>query len=220
MSQSKKLHYASTIVFVSLVFTAGCTKTVYVTTTDAPVVTEAPIVTDAPTTTAPANTDAPTTTAPVVTVSSGNFVNGYLIEPGADLSGAELSGAYLEDVNLTNANLRGANLTNSNLRFAVLEGADLTGADLTGADLNRAHLAGATMPDGKKIPLTIGSTIDIPEYFTAMTDDELNALQDEIVAALAELDALEEIDDDEWGQQGRLEEALTNIVSEQDRRGR
>jgi hypothetical protein len=176
---------------------------------------------DAPTTAVPV-TNAPTTTAPTNTVSSDYFVNGYLIEPGAYLEDADLSGAYLEDVNLTNANLRGANLTNSNLRFAVLEGADLTGADLTGADLHRAHLAGATMPDGKKIPLTIGSTIDIPEYFTALTDDELNALQDEIVAALTELAIRQEMElsDDEWGQQGRLEEALANIVSEQNRRGR
>ena len=257
MSQSKKSRNASAALVVSLLFTAGCTKTVYVTTTDAPIATEAP------TTTAPANTDAPTTTVTVVTDSSDYFVFGYLIEPyadlngaffngadlsganltGADLSGADLSGAELyeaslyganlyqanleganlEDANLTNANLRGANLTNANLHFAVLEGADLTGANLTGADLLRAHLAGATMPDGSKQDLTIGSTIQIPEDLTALSDKELNALLDEIVAALTELNVRNELcclDDDEVGQQWRLEEALANIVSEQNRRGR
>ena len=38
-------------------------------------------------------------------------VNGYKIEPGADLSGADLSGANLTGANLTGANLTGANLT-------------------------------------------------------------------------------------------------------------
>ena len=53
-----------------------------------------------------------------------------------------------------------------------------------------------------------------------MTDKKLSALQDEIVAVLTELAIRLELDGDEWGQQGRLNEALTNIVSEQNRRGR
>ena len=49
-----------TAVIVALSLTvAGCSKTVYVTTTDAPVTTDAPIVTDAPTTEAPVVTEAP-----------------------------------------------------------------------------------------------------------------------------------------------------------------
>lgn len=259
MSQSKKLRNAAAFAFVSLLFTPGCTKVVYVTTT------EAPIVTDAPTTTAPSNTDAPTTTAMVVTDSSDYFVFGYLIKPyadlrgaffngadlsgvdleGADLSGADLrganlrdanlyqanleganlnqadlSGANLEDANLSRANLQNAKLTNADLPFASLEGANLLGADLTGANLNRVHLAGATMPDGTKQDLTIGSTIQIPEDLTVLSTQELNALHDEIVAALAELDALGSRDDDEVGQTWRLEEALNNVVIEQNRRGR
>ena len=57
-------------------------------------------------------------------------VNGYTIEPGADLAEADLTGA-----NLSGADLRGANLS---------------GANVTGADLSKAILQGATMPDGSK----------------------------------------------------------------------
>ncbi len=35
-------------------------------------------------------------------------VNGYKIEPGADLEGADLEGANLAGANLTEANLKGA----------------------------------------------------------------------------------------------------------------
>ena len=56
------------------------------------------------------------------------IVNGYKIEPGADLREANLLWA-----NLQNTNLTGANLTRANLFLA---------------DLQHAHLTGATMPDG------------------------------------------------------------------------
>jgi uncharacterized protein YjbI with pentapeptide repeats len=45
-------------------------------------------------------------------------VNGYEIEPGANLSGADLEGADLKG-----ANLAGADLTGTNLEGANLEGA-------------------------------------------------------------------------------------------------
>ena len=66
-------------------------------------------------------TTSPTTTvlSPAMTVL---IVNGYTIEPGA--------------------NLKGAQLTEADLQYANLSGADLTGA----------ALAGATMPDGTKYP--------------------------------------------------------------------
>lgn len=54
-------------------------------------------------------------------------VNGYTIEPGADLSGADLSGADLVD-------------------------ADLTGADLTGADLEGPDLTDATWDEDTRWP--------------------------------------------------------------------
>ena len=50
-------------------------------------------------------------------------INGYTIEPGA---------------NLTRADLKGANLTRANLTRAMLFGVDLTRADLEGADLGGA----------------------------------------------------------------------------------
>ena len=47
-------------------------------------------------------------------------VNGYTIEPGANLSGANLSGANLSGANLNGANLEGANLYGANLDRADL----------------------------------------------------------------------------------------------------
>jgi uncharacterized protein YjbI with pentapeptide repeats len=42
-------------------------------------------------------------------------VNGYTIEPGANLHGADLTGANLEGVDLLKANLARANLARANL---------------------------------------------------------------------------------------------------------
>ena len=103
-------------------------------------------------------------------------VNGYKIEPGADLHGANLSGANLTGANLTGALLINANLTNANLTNAHLSKAypttkgfrneieramegmrDLIGmsdSEFQGlfiredADLTGAILTGAIMPDG------------------------------------------------------------------------
>ncbi|MDB2455598.1 pentapeptide repeat-containing protein [Planktomarina temperata] len=83
-----------------------------------------------------------------------SIVNGYTIEPGADLSDADLSdatltGAFLEEADLTGADLTGANLSGADLSFANLSYANLIGADLSfanlwGADL-RANLGGADL---------------------------------------------------------------------------
>jgi len=59
-------------------------------------------------------------------------VNGYTIEPGADLREADLRGAKLTGA------FRGADLTG-----ADLTGADLTVADLTVANLTKVKLNGA-----------------------------------------------------------------------------
>jgi len=67
-------------------------------------------------------------------------VNGYKIEPGADLAGADLAEEYLVRADLTRADLTGADLEQANLT-----GADLTGADLSGANLKGAHLFGANL---------------------------------------------------------------------------
>ena len=70
-------------------------------------------------------------------------VNGYQIEPGADLNGANLTGVNLSGADLTNADLITADLTNADLRDANLAGADLTNADLSWANLSGANLNGA-----------------------------------------------------------------------------
>ncbi len=62
-------------------------------------------------------------------------INGWTIEPWADLVGAKLAGADLSNADLTGANLRMAKLT---------------GADLTGANMRMADLANTIMPDGTR----------------------------------------------------------------------
>jgi len=119
------------VVVVGLVSVAGCTKTVYVATTDAPVVTDAP-----------------------VELRSGFTVNGYTIRPGADLGGAympnaNLSFADLSGANLSLSDLSGANLTGANLSGAYLGGAILTGTILHGADLTNANLQGANLSNAE-----------------------------------------------------------------------
>jgi len=88
------------------------------------------------------------------------MVDGYEIEPGADLRGADLEGANLEAAELAGADLSPlrkqhtrfapvhyvpANLKGANLKGAQLMGADLHGADLSGAILFYANLMGANL---------------------------------------------------------------------------
>ena len=66
-------------------------------------------------------------------------VNGYTIEPGANLAGADLKGANLEGAHLFGTNLEGANLKGANLYGANLEGRFTTEfkvANLEGAKAN------------------------------------------------------------------------------------
>ena len=90
---------------------------------------------------------------PILTItilgSSARVVDGYTIEPDADLSDAYLFDADLTNANLTGANLTGADLTGATLYGATLSGANLTGADLTGANLGRADLTGANLDNAK-----------------------------------------------------------------------
>ena len=48
-------------------------------------------------------------------------VNGYTIEPGANLPGADLTGAALAGADLAGANLRGANLSGAYLTGAIAD---------------------------------------------------------------------------------------------------
>ena len=96
---------------------------------------------------------------PGISLPAGDsFVNGYLIQPNADLHNADLTGANLTAANLTGTNLFGAILTGANLQGAnltntMLRAATLTNANLTGATLNTPFLSGVTWsnttcPDG------------------------------------------------------------------------
>jgi hypothetical protein len=67
-------------------------------------------------------------------------VNGYTIEPGADLREANL-----ERASLMGAFLPGADLQRANLIEANLSGAFLSGANLEWANLKRANLAEANL---------------------------------------------------------------------------
>ena len=77
-------------------------------------------------------------------------INGYRIEPGADLEGANLRWVILRDmclkgIHLERANLQWATFSDSDLRGACLKQADLRNADLEGAHLEGAHLEGANL---------------------------------------------------------------------------
>ena len=83
-------------------------------------------------------------------------VNGYTIEPNAQLAGANLAGANLAGANLSGclfggANLSGANLSGANLSDAYfsdttnVSGANLNGANLSGAYFIDTNLAGAKL---------------------------------------------------------------------------
>ena len=73
------------------------------------------------------------------------IINGYTIEPYADLSDANLSGADLRGANLYGADLSGANLSRANLGGADLSDATLNGANLNDANLHAAYLHGANL---------------------------------------------------------------------------
>ena len=101
-------------------------------------------------------------------------VNGYTIEPGANLREADLEGANLSNANLeeavidltdftganlseanlhwahitwwgSSANFLGANLTRANLTLAFVERSNFAYADLSGADLTEANLVRALL---------------------------------------------------------------------------
>ena len=73
------------------------------------------------------------------------IVNGYEIEPGADLRDADLRGADLHDAKLQYAKLQGADLRDAKLQGAKLQCADLRDAKLQGAKLRDADLRGAKL---------------------------------------------------------------------------
>ena len=75
------------------------------------------------------------------------IVNGYKIEPGANLSYAKLSYANLTGADLSYAKLYGAKLSGADLSGTNLSDADLSYAKLYSADLYRAKLSYANLSD-------------------------------------------------------------------------
>jgi hypothetical protein len=82
------------------------------------------------------------------------IVNGYKIEPGADLEGADLRGA-----DLRGADLRTANLIKAHLRGANLAGANLRGANLDEAKLENAHLEAANLHEARLTTANLAGAI-------------------------------------------------------------
>lgn len=72
-------------------------------------------------------------------------INGYKIEPYANLYCADLEGADLKGAHLVGADLVGANLIDADLEGADLIDADLYGADLKDVNLRDANLRGADL---------------------------------------------------------------------------
>ena len=96
-------------------------------------------------------------------------VNGYTIEPGADLRRADLRDADLQkaklySANLQSANLQGAKLQVADLRYADLQKACLRDAKLQGADLHGAYLHGAKLT---------GTCLDPDAVIPELTDEEI-----------------------------------------------
>lgn len=72
-------------------------------------------------------------------------INGYRIEPFANLQGAQLQRARLGGMNLYCVNFRGADLSEADLRGAYLAESQLSGARMTACDMTGANLSGATL---------------------------------------------------------------------------
>ena len=90
------------------------------------------------------------------------YLNGYLLGPGANLSTVNFSG-----VDLRSAKLQGVNFIYANLGGANLAGVDLTGVNLTGVNLIQANLNGTNLKDatlnfvlGQRI---VGTPINVPD---------------------------------------------------------
>ena len=81
-------------------------------------------------------------------------VNGYTIEPGADLSGANLKRANLAGANLEGANLKRANLSGPDFKEATYRSLERIGiwhrANLAGANLAVWDAAGKPQKNGQR----------------------------------------------------------------------
>ena len=108
------------------------------------------------------------------------MVNGYKIEPNANLIGADfsqqdLSGANLQDANLQDANLQGANLEGANLKGARLVRANLMGARTKGANFSGAEFWGALYDSDNYL---IEASIDVQQTIKKIEESEQDAKED------------------------------------------
>jgi len=89
------------------------------------------------------------------------YVYGYLIGPGANLTSVDFSNLDLTGVNLVGVNFVFANLSGVDLTDVDLTGVNLTGVNLTGAILEGTNLTGATLFEviGREI---VGTPINVP----------------------------------------------------------
>ena len=91
-------------------------------------------------------------------------INGYTIEPGANLMAADLS-----DANLTGSDLKDADLTRSDLRFADLSGSNLSNANLSDATLSRANLSDTNLSDANLSDALYDQNTQFPTDFDPST---------------------------------------------------
>lgn len=90
-------------------------------------------------------------------------INGYVLEPGAQLENADLSGQDLRSIDLTGANLRGANLS----------GANLVGVNFTNVDLTDAWMYQAiTTPDQLTTDQWASVSVKIPTPTIDLNDND------------------------------------------------
>jgi uncharacterized protein YjbI with pentapeptide repeats len=76
-----------------------------------------------------------------IIISQGsNYVKGYLLVPGADLSGVDLSYA-----NLSGLDLRGINFSGAHLDWVLFSGSNLAGANFSNASISNVTMDGANL---------------------------------------------------------------------------
>lgn len=89
------------------------------------------------------------------------YLHGYLIGPGANLSSVRF-----QNLDLTKAKLQGVNFIYADLSGSDLTGVDLTGVNLTGVNLSGATLEGANLTNATMFELIsdkiVGTPVNMP----------------------------------------------------------
>jgi uncharacterized protein YjbI with pentapeptide repeats len=90
------------------------------------------------------------------------FLHGYLIGPGANLTTVDF-----RNLDLTTANLKGVNFIYANLSGANLTGVDLTGVNLTGVNLTETILEGANLDEAIMFEVIGRDIVGVPSKMPA-----------------------------------------------------